>query len=115
MGDAADDMMFREIGLPKTEFFTGKRIPEKLPLFPDEIWIGKIGGGCLWGATSPETHPDNPRYLKKTVFRDSALELLETLESLLSMVERQEDFNDDRDGCMIDNCHKIIAKARGTK
>ena len=27
MGDAADDMMFREIGLPNTEFFTGKKTP----------------------------------------------------------------------------------------
>ena len=25
MGDGADDLMFREIGLPDTEFFTGRR------------------------------------------------------------------------------------------
>jgi hypothetical protein len=37
MGDAADDMMFRAIGLPKTEFFTGKSPFFKISLGQKEI------------------------------------------------------------------------------
>ena len=45
----------------------------------------------------------------------AAPDLLEVLEELLSMCQRQEDFHDDGDGCMFERASAAIAKARGEK
>ena len=45
----------------------------------------------------------------------AAPDLLEVLEELLSMCQRQEDFHDDDDGCMFERASAAIAKARGEK
>ena len=45
----------------------------------------------------------------------AAPDLLEALEELLSMCQRQEDFHDDDDGCMFERASAAIAKARGEK
>jgi hypothetical protein len=41
--------------------------------------------------------------------------LLGALEELLAMCQRQENFNDDGDGCMFERASAAIAKARGKK
>lgn len=43
----------------------------------------------------------------------AAPDLLEQLSSLLAMCERQEDFNDDGDGCMFEHARAAVAKATG--
>lgn len=43
----------------------------------------------------------------------AAPDMLEALEELTAMVERQPDFNDDGDGLMLSRCHKAIKKAKG--
>lgn len=43
----------------------------------------------------------------------SAPDMLEALEALTSMVERQLDFNDDGDGLTLSRCYETIAKAKG--
>ena len=45
----------------------------------------------------------------------AAPDLLEALEELLSMCQRQEDFHDDGDGRMFERASAAIAKARGEK
>lgn len=45
----------------------------------------------------------------------AAPDLLEVLEKLLFMCQRQENFNDDGDGCMFERASAAIAKARGEK
>jgi hypothetical protein len=45
----------------------------------------------------------------------AAPDLLEVLEELLSMCQRQENFTDDGDGCMFDRASAAIAKARREK
>jgi len=45
----------------------------------------------------------------------AAPDLLEALEELLSMCQRQEDFHDDGDGCMFERASAAIAKARREK
>ena len=45
----------------------------------------------------------------------AAPDLLEALEELLSLCQRQEDFHDDGDGCMFERASAAIAKARGEK
>ena len=43
----------------------------------------------------------------------AAPDMLEALEELTAMVERQPDFNDDGDGLTISRCYEAIAKAKG--
>ena len=43
----------------------------------------------------------------------SANSLYRELETLVAMVERQEDFNDDGDGGQIERCKAALAKAKG--
>lgn len=45
----------------------------------------------------------------------AAPDLLGALEELLAMCQRQENFNDDGDGCMFERASAAIAKARGEK
>lgn len=45
----------------------------------------------------------------------AAPDLLEALEELLSMCQRQEGFHDDGDGCMFERASAAIAKARREK
>ena len=45
----------------------------------------------------------------------AAPDLLGALEELLAMCQRQENFNDDGDGCMFERASAAIAKARGKK
>jgi hypothetical protein len=43
----------------------------------------------------------------------ASIDVTEALEELLAMCQRQEDFNDDGDGCMYERASAAIAKARG--
>lgn len=45
----------------------------------------------------------------------AAPELLEVLEDLFEMCNRQDDFNDDGDGYQLERCAAAIAKAKGQK
>ena len=56
-----------------------------------------------------------PEVLADARLVSAAPDLLEVLEELLSMCQRQEDFHDDDDGCMFERASAAIAKARGEK
>lgn len=58
-------------------------------------------------STAPETAAERDE------LRDVNAELLEALEELLAMCERQVDFNDDGDGMAFDRSRSAIARVRG--
>ena len=43
----------------------------------------------------------------------AAPDMLEALEAITAMVDRQPDFNDDGDGLTLSRCYEAIAKAKG--
>lgn len=45
---------------------------------PDEIWAGYLGGSRMWGPVTPETHPDNTRYVRadRAALSDEEIETL---------------------------------------
>jgi len=63
---------------------------------------------CYQGDRIPAMEAEHARLIA------AAPDLLKQLADLLAMCERQEDFNDDRDGGMFERSHAAIAKATGS-
>jgi hypothetical protein len=78
------------------------------------------GGGC-WFNVGPATinfsyniSEEEERIVKANAnLIAAAPDMLEALEALTAIVDRQPDFNDDGDGLALSRCYEAIAKAKG--
>lgn len=77
---------------------------EEARTFPERIWAGHLGGGRrIW---KPElAHEDEKAFACEYVRADLASDLLEALEELVSIT--------DRDHCAWDRARAVIAAATG--
>lgn len=84
-----------------------KHTPGPWEVNGDNIFVGNG-----WGIA--RVHIDLPKHKDANARLIAASpDLLELLEELLAMCERQRDFNDDGDGMMFDRARATIAKAKG--
>jgi len=68
--------------------------------------------GAAWFATADDADEEGLTDADRALI-ETAPKLYRQLESLLLMVARQTDFNDDDDGELIQKCESALAEARG--